>query len=131
MKEYVLDYPTADAAPAAVDVPELATPPVRRWWRSWRSLALLIVLESIALALLYVTLIGFPSPSPASAETAPVAAVRAQPMATPAQTRPQTQAAAQAAVPGDPSPQATAIADPVEAAPSRIVRERGRYVIEL
>ena len=132
MKEYVLDYPAPDGVPVSpVEAPELVAPP-RRWWRSWRSLALLIVLESIALALLYVALIGFPAASPASAETVPVAAVGPVPStATPVQAQAQQQARTQPPEEGDSSSQAAAAADPVEAVPSRIVRERGRYVIEL
>ena len=122
MKEYVLDVPEPVAAPAQPDAPELGPPPSRFSWRSCRSIVLLIVLESIALALLYVALIGFPA-SQVSAEGAPVAAAEpALPMATPAPP--------QELVPADPLPQAEVVAQ-VDAAPSRIVRERGHYVIEL
>src|SRR5882757_2887515 len=123
MKEYVLDLPEPVPGPAQpVDSPELVAPPSRFSWRSCRSIVLLIVLGSIALALLYVALIGFPA-SQASAEAVPVAAaVPALPMATPAP--------AQEPVQAGPLPQTEVVAE-VDAAPSRIVRERGHYVIEL
>jgi hypothetical protein len=123
MKEYILDVAEPVAAPAQPgDAPEPVAPPSRFSWRSCRSIVLLIVLESIALALLYVALIGFPS-SPASAEAVPVAAaVPALPVTAPAP--------AAEPVPAGPPPSPEVAAE-VEAAPSRIVRERGHYVIEL
>ena len=123
MKEYVLDYPEPAAAPAhPLDAPESVAPPPRISWHACRPLALLIVLESIALALLYVALVGFPS-SPASAEAVPVAAaVPALPMTSSAPFQEPAQNDAVA------PPEAAA---EIEVPPSRIVRERGRYVVEL
>jgi hypothetical protein len=71
MKEYVLDTPSAlelaaaPAAPAAGYVPPIAP-------SSWPSLMWLLILEPVALALLYVALIGFPGSSQASLDNAPV-----------------------------------------------------------
>ena len=123
MKQYVLDYAEPAATPAQPgDAPESVAPPPRISWHACRSLVLLIVLESIALALLYVALIGFPS-SQASAEAVPVAAaVPALPVAAPVPVQEPVQAS--------PLPQPEVVAE-VEAPPSRIVRERGHYVIEL
>jgi hypothetical protein len=114
MKEYVLDFAPPSAA-QPVDAPEFVPPRARI---AWRSIALLVVLESIALALLYVALIGFPGPSQASRETA---AVDDSTLAASAPTQAQAEA----------QPQREVVAPEADATPSRITREHGRYVIEL
>jgi hypothetical protein len=121
MKEYVLDYPPPAAAdPLAQRVGEAFVPPRAR--TPWRSLALLFVLESLALALLYVFLIGWPTSSPAIAESTSVAEstpVAGAPLASFTQ-----------AVP-EPQPPTEVVALEPELPPSSITREHGRYVIEL
>jgi hypothetical protein len=82
----------------------------------WRSLALLIVLESLALALLYVVLVGWPASSPAMVES-PV--VLGAPLSSSAKTVP------------EPQPPTEVVALEPELRPSSITREHGRYVIEL
>jgi hypothetical protein len=120
MKEYSLDF--APPLAPSVDEAELVPPPARS---SWRSIVLLIVLESLALALLYGALIGFPGPSAASIETAAVHDPTFA-TATPAPVQ------AQASVPAEAEPVQAGVVEPgADAAPSRISREHGRYVIEL
>ena len=72
MKEYVLDTPMARDAPAApAGAPAGGyVPPIAP--SSWPSLMWLLILEPVALALLYVVLIGFPGRSQASLDNAPV-----------------------------------------------------------
>lgn len=106
MKQYVLDEPAAAVpAPTPVEMPAPSlTPP--GWWR-WLVLALL--LEPVALALLYVALNDGPSAS-AAAPSGGVAYVAAFAFPREAEAAP---------------------AQPTEAPVSRIRQERGRYLVEL
>jgi hypothetical protein len=114
VKQYVLEEPAAAGAPLAAD-PQ--SPPVESlpflWPGWWRSFLLVIVLEPIALAILYVALNGVPSwggEAPASG----VAYVASFSLPRPAEAAP--------AAPEEPA---------ADAAASRIAHERGRYVVEL
>jgi hypothetical protein len=114
MKEYVLDQLAPGEGELSPPRPlddGYVPPPART---SWRTIALLIVLETLALGLLYVVMIGFPAPTQASVEsqTAYVA-----PIAPPA--------------PVAPDPQAPPVAEVAPPPPSRISREHGRYLIDL
>ncbi len=107
MKQYVLDEPMA-AAPAPLaeaQAPSLTQP---GWWR-WVLLA--ILLEAIALSILYVALNGFPHAS------------------TPAPSRGIAYVAS-FSFPRE-AEVAQAPAQPAQAPESRIREERGRYVVEL
>ena len=110
MKEYVLDTPAAlepPTATAAVPADDYV-PPIAP--SSWPSLMWLLLLEPIALALLYVALIGVPGRSEASLENAPVyVAAFSFPK----------EAAAQAVSEAPALPE------------SSITHKRGRYVVEL
>jgi hypothetical protein len=106
MKQYVLDEPVAAAPPSAE--PQ-ALPLTQPGW--WRWLVLAILLEAVALALLYVALSGFPGSSP-DAPSRGVAYVASFSFPREAQA---VQGPAQAA----------------EAPVSRIRQERGRYVVDL
>jgi len=106
MKQYVLDEPMAAAPqPAQPHAPPLR-PPGR-----WRLLALAIVVEAVALAILYVALNGVPgasraTPGPATAYVAAFSFPREAEVA--------------------PAP-----AQATQARLSRIRQERGRYLVEL
>ena len=106
MKQYVLDEPMAAAPPPA-------EPPSRSLWQPgwWRWLVLAILLEAVALAILFVALNGVPGARP-EAPSRGVAYVASFSF-------PREAAAAQAPV--------QAAAAPV----SRIHQERGRYLVEL
>jgi len=108
MKQYVLDEPMG-AAPLAAE-PQAMSLAQPGWWR-WLLLA--ILLEAVALAILYVVLNGVPDSSPA-APSRGIAYVAS--FSFPREAEP-----AQAAV------QLSPAAAPV----SRIHRERGSYVVEL
>jgi len=106
MKQYVLDEPVAAAPPPGEPQALLLTQP--GWWR-WLLLAILV--EAVALAVLYIALNGAPGasraePSPGIAYVASFSFPREAEAA---------QAPAQAA----------------EAPVSRIRQERGRYVVDL
>jgi hypothetical protein len=108
MKQYVLEEPVAAAAPP---VEPQALPRMQPGW--WRWLVLAILLEAVALAILYVALNGVPGarraePSPGIAYVASFSFPRE----------------AEAA-------QASAHAQPAEAAVSRIRQEHGRYLVDL
>ena len=106
MKQYVLDEPMAAAPPPG----EAPAPSLRQpgWWR-WLLLA--IVVEAVALAILYVALNGVPGASRAEPGRG-VAYVASFSF-------PRDAEAAPAAAPAAPAPE------------SRIREERGRYVVEL
>jgi hypothetical protein len=110
MKEYVLDTPAALDAPAAGNgvraddyVPPIAP-------SSWPSLMWLLLLEPLALALLYVVLVGFPGRSQASLEAAPVVV---------------------AAFSFPKAAEAQAVSEAPAAPESSIVHKHGRYVVDL
>lgn len=110
MKEYVLDTPTAlDALAAPAGAPATDyVPPIAP--SSWPSLMWLLILEPVALALLYVVLIGFPGRSQASLDNAPVyVAAFSFPKA----------AEAQAGIEAPVVPE------------NRITHQHGRYLVEL
>jgi hypothetical protein len=112
MREYVLDQLAPGEGELSPPPPlddGYVPPPART---SWRTIALLIVLETLALGLLYVVMIGFPAPTQASVEsqTASIAPIAPAPVA--------------------PDPQAAPVAEVVPP-PSRISREHGRYLIDL
>jgi hypothetical protein len=107
MKQYVLDHPVPaepiPAAPVGDFVPPTSPSP-------WRPLAVLVVVEGIALALLYLALVGSPEPRQAISGGGPAyVAAFAFPEAPPTQ-----------AAPAEP-----------ELPPSHITHVRGRYVVEL
>jgi hypothetical protein len=107
MKQYLLDEPLA-AAPLPPAGPPALSLTQPGWWR-W--LVLAIVLEAVALAVLYVALNGVPGASSAE-PTRGIAYV------------------ASFSFPRDPE-SARSPAQPTEAPISRIRQERGRYVVEL
>jgi hypothetical protein len=111
MKEYVLDQPPpGELSPPPFDDGYVA-PPART---SWRTIPLLIVLEALALGLLYVVMIGFPAATQGSVESQSAYVAPIAPSAPVA--------------PDPPAPPVAAVAPPP---PNRISREHGRYVIEL
>jgi hypothetical protein len=110
MKEYVLDTPSALEPPAAAAATPADdyVPPIAP--SSWPSLMWLLLLEPLALALLYLALVGFPGRSQASLETAPVyVAAFAYPKAAEAQ----------------------AVSEVPAAPESSITQKHGRYVVDL
>jgi len=107
MKQYVLDEPMAAATPAPDGSPAFSLRPPG-WWR-W--LVLAIVLEAVALAILYVALNGVPGASSAEPSSG-IAYV------------------ASFSFPRDPE-SARSQAQPTEAPVSRVRQERGRYLVEL
>jgi hypothetical protein len=112
MKEYVLDQAlSAELSPPA-PIDDGYRPSSAR--TSWRTIALLVVLEALALGLLYVALVGVPTPTQASVEN---------PAAYVAPIAPRSPIA--------PEPQAQPVAEVAAPLPSRISREHGRYVIDL
>jgi hypothetical protein len=112
MKQYVLDEPMA-GAPAPID----GDPPSLRQPGRWRWILLVVLLEPIALAILYVSLSGGPSWS----QAAPSHATTSTPIAYAASFSFPRQAEA-----------APAVAEqPAEPRVSKIAQERGRYVIDL
>ena len=106
MKQYVLDEPVAAAPPPLEPQPVAFTQP--GWWR-W--LALAIVIEAVALALLYVALNGVPGAS--GAEPSPGMAYVAS------FSFPREAEVAQAPMPA------------AQAPVSRIRQQRGRFVVDL
>jgi len=106
MKQYVLDEPVVAAPPPVQPQALSLTPP--GWWR-W--LVLAILLEAVALAILYVALNGVPGAS------------RADPS-------PGIAYAASFSFPRE-AEAAQAPAHAAEAPVSRIRQERGRYVVDL
>jgi hypothetical protein len=134
MKQYVLDVPAgatplpADAVVAEPPAAEADAPSLRQpgWWR-WFLLALL--LEPVALAILYLALSGTPGWSQAATSEGIAQVALSSPR--------EPQAAAPA--PPVPAPAAPTLAAPApapeapvaEAPASRISQERGRYVVEL
>jgi hypothetical protein len=107
MKHYLLDEPLA-AAPLPPAGPPALSLTQPGWWR-W--LVLAIVLEAVALAVLYVALNGVPGASSAE-PTRGIAYV------------------ASFSFPRDPE-SARSPAQPTEAPVSRVRQERGRYLVEL
>jgi hypothetical protein len=116
MKQYVLDFPAPVAAPVEAPADDEPVAPQAR--TSWRSIALLlVVVGSLALALLYVAPTGWPASNPDIATIPTVDSALAS--------APQTEALRQ------PQPPAEVVAEPVELPPSSITRVHGRYLIEL
>lgn len=107
MKQYVLDEPAA-APPPQADPMQALSLPRSRWWRS---LVLVLLLEPVALAILYMLLNG--GATPRRAETVNGVAYMAA-----------------FSFPRDAAP-APGAGDARSEPPPRIAREHGRYVIEL
>jgi hypothetical protein len=127
MKQYVLDHPAPLAPSAPLTPPPAAAAPGSP--RRWRWLLLILLLEPVALAVLYLILNGDEREAAAAPGAARVAQVAPIAVAQPAQ--PMLQ-------PGDPmsrraEPEPAASEGPASpvAATSRISLERGRYVVDL